>query len=71
MEITFDKSADAVYLRFGKGKFAKNRKVDDSTILDLDAKDHLLGIELLNASKRLNVKSLLNVRVKNLAAANE
>ncbi len=66
MEINYDKEADAVYIEFRKGDFAKNKKIDDFTIIDLDGKGNILGIELLNASKRIPIKSLSEVHVKNL-----
>jgi uncharacterized protein YuzE len=68
MEITYDKEADALYIEFRKGKFAKNKKIDDFTIFDLDADGNLLGIELLDASKRIPTESLSEVNVKNLLA---
>ena len=71
MEITYDKEADAVYIEFRKGTFARNRKLDDVTILDLDEQGGILGIELLDASKRLPPESLSEVRVKNLIAVAE
>ena len=71
MEITYDKDADAVYIEFRKGEFAKNKKMDDFTILDLDEQGGILGIELLDASKRLPPESLSEVRVKNLIAVAE
>ena len=66
MEITYDKEADAIYIKFKEGKFAKNKKVDDFTILDLDNEDTILGIELLDVSKRIPSESLSEVNVKNL-----
>ena len=66
MEITYDKDADAIYIRFLKGKFAKNKKIDDFTIIDIDSKDNILGIELLDVSKRIPLESLSEVNVKNL-----
>ena len=42
MEITYDKKADAMYIEFRKGKFAKNKKMDDVTIIDLDEKRQYL-----------------------------
>ncbi len=66
MEINYDKEADAMYIRLRKGKFAKNKKLDDLTILDLDKKGEILGIELLNARKRFPKESLSRVSVKNL-----
>jgi len=69
MEISYDKQADAMYIEFRKGEFAKNKKVDDFTIIDLDAKGNILGIELLDVSKRIPAESLTEVSVKNLIAA--
>ncbi|MDO8625610.1 MAG: DUF2283 domain-containing protein [Candidatus Diapherotrites archaeon] len=69
MEITYDKAADALYIAFGKGKFFKNKKLDNLTILDLDAKGKLLGIELLNVRKRTPARSLSQINVKNLLVA--
>ncbi|MEK6963406.1 MAG: DUF2283 domain-containing protein [Nanoarchaeota archaeon] len=66
MEIEYDKEADALYIEFRKGDFAKNKKIDDFTVLDLDAKGNLLGIELLQASKRVPAQSLTEVHVKNM-----
>ncbi|MBI1969856.1 DUF2283 domain-containing protein [Candidatus Woesearchaeota archaeon] len=71
MEITYDKEADAVYIEFRKGEFAKNRKIDDLTILDLDKNGNILGIELLRASKRIPRESLSEVHVKNLLVVAE
>lgn len=68
MEISYDKDADAMYIEFRKGGFFKNKKIDDFTIADFDAKGNILGIELLNASKRIPKKSLSEVNVKNLVA---
>lgn len=66
MEITFDKEANAVYIEFQKGEFAKNKKIDDFTIMDLDKEGNILGIELLNVSKRIPQESLSEINVKNL-----
>ncbi|HLC20094.1 MAG TPA: DUF2283 domain-containing protein [Candidatus Nanoarchaeia archaeon] len=68
MEITYDKEADAMYIEFRRGTFAKNKKIDDFTIIDLDEQDNLLGIELLDVSKRIPPESLSEVSVKNLIA---
>ena len=69
MEINYDKEADAMYIEFRKGDFSKNKKIDDFTVVDFDEKGNLLGIELLDASKRIPQKSLSQIRVKNLAIA--
>ncbi len=64
MEITFDEEADALYIKFGRGKCSRNKKMDKDTILDLDSKGRVLGIEMLNASKRMSHRELMGVSVK-------
>ncbi len=68
MEISYDKEADAMYIEFRDGEFAKNKKIDDFTIIDLDKDGNILGIELLEVSKRMPAESLSKVRLKNLVA---
>ena len=68
MEISFDKEADAMYIEFRKGEFAKNKKIDDFTIIDLDKEGKLLGIELLEVSTRIPIESLSEIHLKNLIA---
>ncbi|MFH1638168.1 MAG: DUF2283 domain-containing protein [Candidatus Woesearchaeota archaeon] len=68
MEISYDKDADAMYIEFRSGEFAKNKKIDDFTIIDLDKEGNILGIELLDVSKRIPLESLSQVNVKNLLA---
>ncbi len=69
MQITYDKEADAMYIEFRSGEFAKNKKIDDFTIIDLDENDNILGIELLEVSTRIPIESLSEVNVKNILAA--
>ena len=63
MKISLDLKADALYIKFQDGKFFKNKKIDNDTIIDLDKKGRLLGIELLNAKKRISAKELRDVVV--------
>ncbi len=68
MEITYDKEADAMYLELRKAEFARNKKIDDFTIIDLDEQGNIIGIEFLEVSKRIPHESLAQVNVKNLLA---
>ena len=69
MELTYDKDADALYIELKKGQFSKNKKVDDLTILDLDADGNILGIEILCASKRMPPQNLLSAHLKTVVAS--
>ncbi|MBU2634508.1 MAG: DUF2283 domain-containing protein [Nanoarchaeota archaeon] len=66
MEITYDKDADAMYIRFGKGEFGSNKIVDRETIVNLDKKGNILGIEFLSVSKRVPLDSFSEISIKNL-----
>ncbi len=69
MEINYDKDSDALYIKLRQGEFALNKKINDFTILDLDKKGNVLGIEIIDASKHLSKESLAEIKVKNLAVA--
>jgi len=66
MEITYDKEADALYVEFIKTDFGKNKKVDEHTILDLDKKGNVIGIELLDASKRMPKDAWNSIHARNI-----
>lgn len=66
MEISYNKEADAMYIEFRKGEFAKNKKIDDFTIIDLDKNGKILGIGLLDVSTRIPLESLSEIHVRNL-----
>ncbi len=68
MKITFDKEADAMYIEISDEKFSKNKKIDNETIIDLDKNGKIIGIELLNVSKRMTKDFLSDIRVQNLVS---
>ena len=51
-DITYDPEADAVYITIGRGKFDRTKETGPF-IYDVDAEGHILGIEILSASKVL------------------
>lgn len=63
MEIEYDKKVDAAYIYVGypikRGEAKRTIELNENIILDFDNKGKLLGIEILNASKILNKKVLL------------
>ncbi len=56
MEIKYDPTAKAAYLKLKKGKVAQTIKIKDSLIIDLDKKGGVLGVELLDFAPPLSVK---------------
>lgn len=45
--LEYDPSSAALYVRMKKGKVAKSRPLANNIILDLNAKNELLGIEII------------------------
>lgn len=68
MKITYDKDVDALYIEFVEREFFSNKKIDDDTIIDSDKDGNLLGIEVLNVSKKMPKESLSEINFENLVA---
>ncbi len=58
MKITYDKEADALYLYFQEGTFYRTKEVSEGIIFDMGKKNKILGIEILDASKRIKPKNM-------------
>ena len=58
MKITYDPKIDAMYIKFQDGAFVSNKESEDGIIFDMGKKGVILGIEILDASKRLKSKKL-------------
>ncbi len=55
MNISYDQTADAMYIKLKEGVFGRNEEVSEGIILDLSKKGQLLGIEILDASHHFNL----------------
>ena len=66
MRIEYDPEADALYIRFRPGKPADNKDIQDGVTVDLDGRKRLLGIEILDVSRRFPPDVLSTVTVENL-----
>ena len=56
MNISYDNSVDALYIKLKEGEFKENKEVREGVILDIGMHDELLGIEIREASTRFDVK---------------
>ena len=52
MKIEYDQQADAMYIRLRAGSVAESDEVHPGVILDFDSEGQVLGIEMLDVSKR-------------------
>ena len=52
MKLDIDRKADALYLRLDDSPIAESQEVAPGIILDYNEDDQVVGIEMLNLSKR-------------------
>ena len=64
MKVTYDKEADAMYIKLTEEKFSKVKIIDKKTILNLDKNDNVIGVELLLVSKHMHKDFLSRVVVE-------
>jgi uncharacterized protein YuzE len=63
MQITYDSKTDLIYIRLDERKQdIVNRRASEDVVLDIGADNRIVGIEILDASKHLNLESLLPVK---------
>ena len=58
MKLTVDPAADALYLTLGDAEIADSEQVAPGVVLDYDVHDNVVGVELLNISKRARKEDL-------------
>jgi uncharacterized protein YuzE len=62
MKVHFDEQADALYLRLDDSEIVDSEEVKPGIVIDFDAKDQVVGIEILRVKRRVplaNLKQLL------------
>ena len=62
MKLKVDEKADALYLRLDDSKIIESEEVLPGVILDFNADNQMVGVEILNLSRRspkLNLRELL------------
>jgi uncharacterized protein YuzE len=64
MKVTYDKKVDAVYLELLKLKPEGVIEVEEGVNIDVTADGKIVGIELLDATKKVSIDSLLNYEIE-------
>lgn len=65
MQVLYDDRQDLLYLRLDeRTQEVINRRLSDDVVLDLGEDDRIVGIEILDASERLNLSELLPVQYR-------
>ena len=60
MQILYDSKTDLLYLRFDeRTQQVVNKKLSEDIVLDIGEDSKIMGIEIVDASKQLNLEKLL------------
>ena len=64
MRLHVDKEADALYLRLDDSKIIESEEVSPGVVLDFNEHNQVVGIEMLNLSKRTPTLDLGELQYK-------
>jgi uncharacterized protein YuzE len=63
MNVMYNDKSDLLYIRLDDGKQEIiNRRVSEEIVIDIGEGDKVVGIEILDASKHVNLEKLLPVK---------
>jgi uncharacterized protein YuzE len=69
MKLTVDPEADALYLRLNDAEIVDSEQVASGVVLDYDAQDNVVGVEMLHLSKRTRKADLQRLLFETLGAS--
>ncbi len=65
MKLHLDKEADALYLRLDNSRIIESEEVSPGVVLDFNERNKVVGIEMLNLSKRVSTVDLHEFQYQN------
>jgi uncharacterized protein YuzE len=64
MKLSIDKDADALYLRLDESTIVDSEEVAPGIVLDYNETEQVVGIEMLNLSRRAPEVTLTNLQLQ-------
>jgi len=64
MRVYYDNEVDAVYIKFGNQKPDGVTEISEGVNLDTTSENKIVGIEILNASKKMNINTILSYELE-------
>jgi uncharacterized protein YuzE len=66
MKIEYSRDIDALYIRLKEAQVTDSMDIEEGVVLDLDEHRHVVGIEILDASEKMELSDLVNITIENL-----
>jgi len=64
MKVYYDKEVDAIYIKLGNKAPDGVIEISEGVNLDTTAEGQIVGIEILDASKKMDVKTILSYQLE-------
>lgn len=64
MRLRIDRENNAIYLRLDDSTIMESEEVQPGVVLDFNAEGNVVGIEILNVSKRSSIDSLKSFQLE-------
>ena len=64
MKLKLDEETDTLYLRLGESAIVESEEVQPGVVLDFNSENRVVGIEMLNISKRVEREKLLDFQLE-------
>jgi uncharacterized protein YuzE len=64
MKVHYDKEVDAIYIKLGTQKPDGVIEISEGVNLDTTSENKIVGIEILNASKKMDIKTILSYELE-------
>ncbi len=64
MRVHYDNEVDAIYIKLGNQKPEGVVELSEGVNLDTTTDDKIVGIEILHASKKMNIKTILSYELE-------
>jgi len=66
VKIEYDAEANALYIQIREARVDDNIDIEDGVTVDLDEDRHIVGVEILDATKRLSPSDLFSITIQKL-----
>ena len=66
MRIEYSKNIDALYIRLREARVCDSMDIEEGVTVDLDEKGHIVGMEILDVSEKMDISDLVNINIENL-----
>ena len=71
MKIEYDKEVDAIYIYLQLKDSYKTNEIQEGVNIDLDEEGRLIGLEILDATKKYSLSDIFNLSTHNLILETE